>query len=194
MLCSAAAPCSRYRGAALGTGCDVSGRKRCRPARVDELLARRARRGRGRTEPAPQFSRSHATSFRRSARSILRAGAAGAQRFATKHARCSILPELLVSVTAVRAGADGAQRSGLRRDERETNAEALAAAFEDAPGIIFCCEGIAARRPKLRRSRRASARRRFATTSPCGVSVSFARRQPTRCDSRARLSQGHDAT
>jgi aspartate-semialdehyde dehydrogenase len=112
---------------------------------LDELLAGEHAMAAGEPEPAPAvFPRPLARNVVPQVGAFDSAGWSGEERKVRDETRKMLdLPELLVSVTAVRVPVRTAHSEAVFVEtERETNAEALAAAFEDAPGIIFYREGI----------------------------------------------------
>ena len=141
-----AAPDSRRRGAALGARCDVSGRKRRRARRSRRTACRRARRGRRRTRARARGLPTPAGAQRRSAGRRVRCGGLERRRAqgSRRDAQDARLAGALASARrpcAFRCARRTAKRSSSRPSARRAR-RSLAAAFEDAPGIVFHRDGI----------------------------------------------------
>jgi aspartate-semialdehyde dehydrogenase len=112
---------------------------------LDELLAGERAVAAGESEPAPSvFSRPLARNVVPQVGTIDSSGWSSEERKVRDETRKMLdLPELFVSATAVRVPVRTAHSEAVFVEtECETSAEALAAAFEAAPGIVFYRDGV----------------------------------------------------
>ncbi|HTC31595.1 MAG TPA: aspartate-semialdehyde dehydrogenase [Candidatus Acidoferrum sp.] len=145
ILCSALAPirdAAGLKSVRVATYQSASGAGR---AGLDELLAGERAIARGENEPSP------ATFLRPLARNVIPqigsfddSGYSGEERKVADETRKMLgLPELFVSATAVRVPVRTAHSEAVWVETaRDTSVEALAAAFAQAPGIIYHADGI----------------------------------------------------
>jgi aspartate-semialdehyde dehydrogenase len=145
VLCTALAPIRNVAGlrsVRVATYQAASGAGR---AGLDEFLADERALVTGAAEPDPiVFPRSLARNVVPQIGSFDGSGYSGEERKVSEETRKMLgLPNLFVSATAVRVPVRTAHSEAVFLEtERETSAEALAAAFERAPGVVFHAEGI----------------------------------------------------
>jgi aspartate-semialdehyde dehydrogenase len=145
ILCSALAPirdAAGLKSVRVATYQSASGAGR---AGLDELLAGERAIARGENEPSPAtFPRPLARNVIPQIGSFDDSGYSGEERKVADETRKMLgLPELFVSATAVRVPVRTAHSEAVWVETaRDTSVEALAAAFAQAPGIIYHADGI----------------------------------------------------
>jgi aspartate-semialdehyde dehydrogenase len=145
ILCTALAPiraAAGLRSVRVATYQSASGAGR---AGLDELLAGERAIADGAPEPAPAtFPRVLARNVIPQIGSFDESGYSGEERKVGEETRKMLeLPELFVSATTVRVPVRTAHSEAVWIEtERETSVEALGAALEGAPGIVFHRDGI----------------------------------------------------